>query len=197
MSAPSLYRLLQISILSLSVLLAACSRGGEPDRGRGESSSTGTQALLAPVDIRDTGVRLTWRILEAVDPLRRRVAIVVENPRGEPITSVRAWVRFDPQLSEVAELTIDPRFTLVAPEELTVVQGEGIVRLGAATPQPLRDQEISFASFLVTSRDPAEPGALSFYDWRDDGSGHTGVFAVVGKGKVRSLLGPPPSLMLP
>jgi len=124
----------------------------------------------------------------------RTVGIVVSNPAQVPIQSIRAWVRFDPETVTVQDLTIaDDRFILFAPGERTIDQEEGMIRLGGAVSEPIDDEEILFATFIVRSLD--EDTFLTFYDWRTEGDGHTAVLSL-SEETVTNILIAPSSLEL-
>jgi len=181
----------RLNVLSLFILaLTGCAGVSEDLRGG--------RALVPAEHVEGSEVRLRLRALEVMGGEETRVGIVLENPRGYPVTSVRSWIQFDPALISLADLALlEPRLTLFPPGEREIDAEGGLVRFGAASTEPMRDAEILLASLVVTSIREGERGSLSFYDWREDGEGHTGAYAVLEGGIVRSLLEAPVSLTLP
>jgi hypothetical protein len=144
----------------------------------------------------EPSVQLSLRAFRKVSEDTFQVGVTITNPDRQPITSVRAWVKFPAEELNVIDLTLeDGRFSLVAPGEWNVDPG-GLVNIGVAASKPVQDAEITVASFLVTLRAEGR-FPLTFYDWRPDGRGHTTVLRVGAGGDVIPLLSPPLPLVLP
>ncbi len=156
-------------------------------------------ALLHSAAAEVLTARMALRILEEQGDMRT-VGIVVLNPAGTAIQSVRAWVRFDPEALLVQDLVVqENRFVLFAPGERTVDRQEGFVKFGGAVKNPLSDPELLLATFTV--RLLAEDGGfdrpvLSFYDWRSEGDGHTAVLSLSENLGVLNIVQPPSGLSL-
>lgn len=175
-----------VSSLAVAILLVGCAAGGDDSR-----------SLLKDDENEVPSAELSLRVLEKFTDGTFRVGIVISNPHRESITSVRSWVSFQPAALAVDALRIeDERFSLVAPGEWEVAEGDGLMKIGLATPEPVRDGEILLASFRAAA-DPELRSPLTFYDWRADGKGHTTVLKVKVNGDVTPLLLPPTSLTLP
>ena len=149
------------------LLLVACGR---------QASTNGDQELKHAVAPDTLSARLELRILEK-NAGKATIGIVIINPERVPIQSVRSWVKFDPLTMRVQDLGIvERRFALFAPGERTIDRREGFIKLGAAAKQPVADDEILFATFSV--RADHTPVALTFYDWREEGDGHTALLSL-------------------
>ena len=172
-----------LSLIGL-LLLISC--------GEAEDQSVQDNGLLHGSAAEQT-VSMMLRVLEE-DGEEKTLGIVVENPMQEPIQSIRAWIRFDPESISVRDLTVvDGRFILFAPGERTIDTVGGMVKLGGAVTKPVTDKEILFATFIVRSLD--EDIVLTFYDWRAEGNGHVAVLSMKDN-TVKNILIAPSSLEL-
>lgn len=166
------------------LLLLSCSSGNGPDADRSLSHSVAPESLSA---------RMALRVIEDQGE-RKLMAIVIHNPEHIPVQSVRAWVRFDPALLSLSDLAIeDGRFALFAPGEREIDSAEGFVKIGAAAQSPIRDAFFTLATFTAESAE-ADP-VLSFYDWRENGDGHTAVLTITEDG-IQNILQTPPLIEL-
>lgn len=172
-----------LPMIGVLLLLSSCAR--EPSKDRALKHDSAPETLSAG---------MSMRVLEE-NGERKKVAIVVQNPALVPVQSVRAWVRFDPLLIDVRDLTVeDGRFILFAPGERTIDSAEGFVKIGAAVRTAITDPLITLATFTVTTHKGEKP-VLTFYDWKDQGDGHTAVLSIV-QGNAMNILHAPPSIEL-
>ena len=165
----------------LGILLITSCSSGTPDPDN---------ALQHGAAKEDLSARLVLRVLKDQGQVKK-VGVIVLNPAGAPIQSIRSWVRFDSAALQVKDLAIeDGRFSLFAPGEREIDLAEGFVKLGGAVRKPLHDKEILFASFTIRSPSKEAP-VLSFYDWKAEGDGHTAVLSLHEKSIVNILHAPP------
>ena len=168
----------------ITLLLLSCSSGNGPNADRSLSHSVAPASLSA---------RMALRVIED-DGEKKIMAIVIHNPEHIPVQSVRAWVRFDPASLSLNDLAIqDGRFALFAPGERDIDSAEGFVKIGAAARSPINDPFLTLATFTVESSE-SDP-VLSFYDWREDGDGHTAVLTISEDG-IKNILQTPPLIEL-
>lgn len=179
--------LLTIGCLALFLGTACAPAGRQPEPSSSLRHAPSPEALTATMELR------TLREERGV----HTIGIVITNPEGVPIQSVRSWVRFDPLTVNVQNLSIaDDRFVLFAPGERTVDTTLGLVKIGTAAREPIRDTEILVATFTVrVSARGAEAPVLAFYDWRAEGDGHTAVLSL-SRGGVANVAEAPRSLAL-
>lgn len=165
-------------------LLMSCSSDNGSNSDRSLSHSVAPENLSA---------RMALRVIDDQGE-RKTMAIIIHNPEHIPVQSVRAWVRFDPASVFLSDLAMqDGRFTLFAPGERDIDPVEGFVKIGAAVRSPIRDSFFTIATFTMESAE-ADP-VLSFYDWREDGDGHTAVLTISEEG-IRNILQTPPLIEL-
>lgn len=166
------------------LLLLSCSSGNGPDAD---------QSLGHGVAPEDLSARMALRVIDDQGQ-KKMMAIVLHNPEHIPVQSVRAWVRFDPASLSLNDLTIeDGRFALFAPGEREIDSMEGFVKIGAAARMPIRDPFLTLATFTMESSE-SDP-VLSFYDWRENGDGHTAVLTISEEG-IQNILQTPPLIEL-
>jgi len=107
------------------------------------------------------------------------VKIKLDNPNQKPITSVQAWLSFDPKILQGKKLnTADSAFTLVAPYDNAFDNTNGLVMLGRSNQESITDKTIVVAD-VVFNLVKNETVMLEAYDYRDDLSGHTSANAIV------------------
>ena len=176
----------RILIIFGLLLLTSCGAEKEQSSGSTLKHSTAPDTLSA---------RLELRLLEERQGTST-IGIVIHNPERVPVQSVRSWIQFNPSSMRVQNLGIvESRFALFAPGERTIDRREGFVKLGAAAQSPITDEEIVFATFTVRADSGDVPSALSFYDWREEGNGHTAVLSLK-EDSVQNIVRLPSSLPL-
>jgi len=107
------------------------------------------------------------------------VKIKLDNPNQKPITSVQAWLSFDPQILQGKKLnTADSAFALVAPYDNAFDNTNGLVMLGRSNQKPITDKTITVAD-VVFDLVKNETVMLEVYDYRDDLNGHTSANTIV------------------
>lgn len=106
--------------------------------------------------------------------------LVIENPKREMITSVRAKLKYDPQMIEIVDLdTEESDFPLAAPGENDVNKEEGSIIIGRSFMGGSKsDLEFLVASITVQ---PLVPGSrIEFMNYQDSELGDTGIFFTSG-----------------
>jgi len=160
-----------------------------------EKKQSNNNELKHAVALDSLTARLELRLMQKIQGVST-IGIVIHNPSRAPIQSVRSWVQFDPSAMRIRDLGIvESRFALFAPGERMIDSSEGFVKLGAAAQTPITDEEIVFATFTVRLASGDTPSALSFYDWREEGNGHTAVL-LLEEDAVTNILRLPTALSL-
>ena len=120
-------------LIGTLLLLSSCALRGAGNPENALQHSAAAEVLTA---------RMALRILEEQGETKT-VGIVVQNPARVPIQSVRAWVRFDPEVLSVRDLVVaDSRFILFPPGERTIDSEEGFLKFGGAVSNPISDPEL-------------------------------------------------------
>ncbi len=105
-----------------------------------------------------------------------KIDLVIENPKKEMITSVRAKLKFEKGSLEVTDLnTEDSDFTLPAPNENDIDSDEGTVIIGRSFVGGSKsDKEFHVATLTIK---PLKIGTfLEFVNYQDTELGDTGIF---------------------
>jgi hypothetical protein len=125
--------------------------------------------------------------------------IVLKNPSGQSIQSVRAWLEFDATVLQGSDVRIDAQFPLVAPGEQAFAGETGIVRLGASNVSGgVNGVEFVFArvTFTVLSAIDTFP-RVKFHDFSLLGSeGHTQALVIEGGRAINVIKTTPKDLIL-
>jgi hypothetical protein len=124
-----------------------------------------------------------------------KVSVMLDNPNLKPVTSVQAWLSFNPdQLQGKSVDDKDSAFGLMAPYNNTFDNKGGLVMIGRANPKAVVDKTIKVADLTF---DLVKPGTamLDAYDYQDDLSGHTSANTLVD-GKPFNILLKPESPLL-
>ncbi len=112
-----------------------------------------------------------------------RVEIWLKNPDQKPITSVRSFLTYDPDVLAGSEILIpqDSLFTIVAPGEQEFDALRGIAKIGisSAENKVVTDSEILVATALFTSKQKTFT-TIDFYN--PGNTGHTLVLAKTADG---------------
>ena len=178
-------------ILIVGSLLAGC-QIVEP-KGEKVAKKTAIEEFVLRAVAAKKEVRLSLR----ADRQGKQVKVTVslENPNLKPVTSVQAWLSFDPsKLQGKSVEAKDSAFDLMAPYDNSFDNTSGLVMLGRANTKPVKEKAIKVAELTF---DVAEEGAamLDAYDYQEDLSGHASA-NVLTDGKPFNILLKPDSPLL-
>lgn len=122
----------------------------------------------------------------------------IDNPEGRPLSSVRSFLAFDPEVLKGVSLEIpsDSPFLTAAPEEKGFDSVRGLVKIGLASSAPSRKKSILLARVSMERLTP-QFTTLDFYNPGADG--HTTALEENSDGTLRNVLRMPsvPALALP
>jgi len=109
-----------------------------------------------------------------------KIDLVIENPKREMITSVRAKLKFNSEDILVTDLdTQDSDFNLAAPNENDIDEDEGTVMIGRSFTGGSKSNQEFFVGTLTISA--LKNGAkLEFMNFQDTELGDTGIFFTSG-----------------
>ena len=124
--------------------------------------------------------------------------LVVQNPGGKPISSIRAWLNYDSSVLEGVEITVDEKsFTELTPGETDFSAQEGYIKIQASIPGKNASTRyfVPVARIKLKALQDVSPGSiLNFYDIQRDG--HTYILSKGETGKERYVLGQEPGSVL-
>ncbi|MDD5469476.1 MAG: fibronectin type III domain-containing protein [Candidatus Peribacteraceae bacterium] len=142
----------------------------------GWSVSPDTADSCPPFDVRDPQTLQTGA-LSVGDTLD--IDLVVQNPQGNPITSVRTWLSYDATILEGKTIEVyDDPFTEVIPGEEDFASEKGFAKIHANTSaeNPPTSYWVPVARITFTVIKEITPGtAISFFNVQRDG--HTYILA--------------------
>ena len=123
------------------------------------------------------------------------VHLLLSNPGKKPITSVQAWLSYNPEVLEGVSIdTQDSAFELMAPYTNDFDQNAGLMMLGRSTAKSVDNEEISIAT-IHFNRIGKGAAMIEAYDFRSDLEGHTSANMMVDGAPVNILLKPPTPLV--
>jgi hypothetical protein len=166
-------------IIFASNLLTGCAPQGP--------SAIGIKRIESAQEFKKT-VRL--KLVDISGEEAPELRIILENPEGKAITSVQAWLSFNPDVIKgLAINTDESAFELTAPYDNDFDQEAGLVMIGRSTETALSDAEIVVAD---VSFERVGEGALMIeaYDYRNDLEGHTSANMVKDRTPYNILLKP-------
>jgi hypothetical protein len=178
-------------ILLLGSLLAGCEVTAP------KSEATAKKTAIEEFVLRAVAVKKEVKLSLKADRQGKQIKVTVnlENPNLKPITSVQAWLSYDPaKLQGKSVEAKDSAFDLMAPYNNTFDNQNGLVMLGRANTKPVKEKTIKVAELTF---DVAEGGAviLDAYDYQEDMSGHVSA-NVLTDGKPFNILVKPDSPLL-
>jgi hypothetical protein len=178
-------------ILLLGSLLAGCEVTAP------KSESTAKKTAIEEFVLKAVAAKKEVGLVLKADHQGKQVTVTVslENPNLKPITSVQAWLSYDP--AKLQGKTVDAKdsaFDLMAPYNNTFDNQNGLVMLGRASTKPVKDKVIKVATVTF---DSVQEGAamLDAYDYQEDLSGHVSA-NVLSDGKPFNILVKPDSPLL-
>ena len=123
-------------------------------------------------------------LFEVLDPLTLKtgalrkgdildIDVVIDNPSKQPISRVRAWLSYDPNLLEGESIEIHKAFPVVTPNEKDFSPSEGYAKMEASTGNnTITDARIVFARIQLRVKETNAFGTpINFHDVQP--SGHT------------------------
>ncbi|MBN2306614.1 hypothetical protein JXD20_01400 [Candidatus Peregrinibacteria bacterium] len=149
-------------VLAASNLLAGCSA---------EPSEVGIKRLEEAQEMKKT-VNL-YLVAKEDDADHAVVQVVLDNPENKPITSVQAWLTYNPAV--LKGISIDTGvsdFELEAPYNNDFDQETGLVMLGRSTSKAVRTDKIVVAG-IKFERVGEGAAMIEAYDYQQDLTGHT------------------------
>lgn len=137
--------------IGLSLLFLACGR--EEQEHVSSSSSSSYLSLTERIDQKEKQEEEKTAFLELRARDREGMTVIevwLHNPEKEPVLSLRSFLSFNPELVQGRSVSIpkDAHFHLAAPEEQTVDNEQGIVRLGLSAKTPTIKQSVHVADIL-------------------------------------------------
>lgn len=119
-----------------------------------------------------------------------KVKISLKNPSRRPISSVQAWLGYNPETLKGIRIDVaDSPFILTAPLENDFDAEKGLAKVGRANNRPITDPNITVATlYFKTLKDGAS--MVNAYDYQGDLSGHFSANVLVGKRPYNVLLKP-------
>ena len=151
-----------VVILAASNLLTGCSS---------EPSEVGLKRLEEAQEMKKTVSLYLVAVQDAADDAV--VKIVLDNPEKEPLTSVQAWLAYNPEVLKGVSLnTEDSAFELEAPYDNDFDQETGLVMIGRSSARPVRDEKAVVAE-IHFERTGEGAAMIEAYDYRQDLTGHS------------------------
>ncbi len=109
------------------------------------------------------------------------IDVILRNPAGTPINTVRSWLSYDTSVLEGVSVTLGSGFVVRIPSEGEIDQASGYIKIGVAAED---DKEplvpivpIARVQFRVKTAPAAGKSPVVFYDQKEDGKGRTAVIA--------------------
>jgi hypothetical protein len=132
------------------------------------------QSLCPAFDVFDPQTLVT-NPLSSGDTLD--VDIIVQNPSGDPLKKVRAWLSYDSSILEGVSITFGPNFPILIPGEADFSESEGLVKISAQTDEGKETSNpqavIARVIFKVKENVSTTQSPISFYDPSASTTGHT------------------------
>ncbi len=106
--------------------------------------------------------------------------LVIKNPEHAPIFSVQSWVKYNPSVFSITNLSdSESAFDLAAPGEFKAINSKGEMRIGRAViGSPVTDSEIVIADFSVTVKKNPNLSTFSFLDFKNSEIGKTAIVVI-------------------
>ncbi len=151
--------------------------------------------LCSPFEIDDPQTLRTPLLLvgETLD-----IDLVVQNPGERPISSIRTWLTYDPDVLEGTDITInDIAFPEITPgeEDFSAEDGYVKIQVSAIDDAIPTDYWIHVARIQFTVKKEISPGTvMNFHDVQPNG--HTVIMSKGDVGKARYILGQEPGSLM-
>lgn len=139
--------------------------------------------LLANIqDLPNTSAELILEE-ESSDPYTTVVTIKAKNPDQYNIQSVRTWLTYDPTTLKAVKIdTSNSPFQIAAPQENTIEEAFGLIKIGRANvSNEVRDEEIEIAKIVFVKKlEEDQVSIIDFYNHKGN-KGNTQVNTVINK----------------
>lgn len=176
-----------LKIIIAAVLIIAASNmlvGCTPK----ESSEVGVKRIEEAQEMKKT---VNLYLVAVKDTTNEAVVqLVLDNPEKKPITSVQAWLAYNPSVLKGVKIDVEQSaFELKAPYDNDFDQESGLLMLGRSTAKATKDNKIVVAQIHFERVDEGA-AMIEAYDYRQDLTGHTSVNTMIDGAPVNILLKP-------
>lgn len=117
--------------------------------------------------------------------------VVIDNPSGQPITRVRAWMSYDPVIFEGKRIEPNAKFPIITPGEADFSTMLGYIQIGLQTEGGISvtDRIVPVARIQLLVKEAPSGGktVIAFYDVLPDPTGHTAVVILEGAAEANIL----------
>jgi hypothetical protein len=159
----------------------------------GNVSEVGIERIEAAQEMKKN-VELQLAEVEGEDDVV--VQMLLNNPENRPITSVQAWLTYNPELLKGVSInTSRSAFELTAPYDNDFDHETGLMMLGRSTSTPIEDEQIMIAEVHFT-RVSEGVAMIEAYDFKQDLVGHTSANMMFNEAPVNVLLKPESPLLI-
>lgn len=171
-------------ILVVSSVLSACGSQG--------NSELGVERIQEVQEMKKSVELALTQIEGETDNV---VRITLKNPEKRPVTSVQAWLAYNPDhLRGISVDTTQSAFGLMAPYDNTFDQEGGLLMLGRSNTEPVSDAEIVVAD-VHFQKITDGTAMIEAYNYRQDISGHSSVNMMLDGAPLNILIKPPSPLI--
>ena len=119
------------------------------------------------------------------------IDVILETPSPAQVSSVRAWLQFDPTAIEARSIEMMPILNQPIPGEQEIDKSRGLVKIGGGTAAgTIRTQETVIARVTFRLLSAQQPTMILFSNYKPDGKGETTILDSSGN----SLLAAQPSV---
>ncbi len=103
------------------------------------------------------------------------IDVVLHTPEPSKVSTVRAWLKFDPAFLEARSVELSPALSQPIPGEQAIDAVEGVVKIGGGTNGALTTPKTSIARVTFRVKSTSSNTTVSFHNFNDEGSGETSV----------------------
>jgi len=162
-----------------------------------ESATVATQRIVEAQEmVKTVTLSLAEVKTEGENTKDITLRLTLNNPEKKPITSVQAWLAYNPKVLQGLSIDTDKSaFEIVAPYDNNFDQIAGLVMLGRSSATPVSDKEIVIAD-LHFKRMAEGAAMIEAYDFRPNLEGHTSANTMLDGSAVNILLKPVSPLVI-
>lgn len=167
----------KIFIMIIGLTLSACSL--QQDRQEEEFTNVTSSAHLKEfTQTQETNKTEKAKSVELkLDKTENKVQIILLNPKGESINSVRSWLSYDKRIIQIKNLNLNSStFNLAAPQEYLVDKDKGIIKIGLTSTKSTNSTKILVGEFEYENNSN-QSGLLQCYDYGDNTDSHCTVLS--------------------